>query len=107
MPAKSKSSDQDGERFCPWCEMKYPVDTNRRIPLCPDCQAGLLEYDKEALVDLLGRVAGVNVIAMAALSLHAPDALETLGLWNAPARSGFSRRPVTMKEFARKHMKVQ
>jgi hypothetical protein len=58
-------------------------------------------------VDLIGRMAGVNVIMIASLSLHAQDALETLGLWNAPEQEGFDRRPGTMKEFARKHVKVQ
>ena len=53
-------------------------------------------------MEMLGRVAGVNVITMASLSLHSPDSLDTLGLWNAPKREGFSRRPVTMKEYTRK-----
>jgi hypothetical protein len=75
-------------------------------PLCPDYREELLEQPKEILVDMLGGVAGVNVIAMASLSLHSPDSLDTLGLWNAPKREGFSRRPVTMKELTRKNRRV-
>jgi hypothetical protein len=65
-----------------------------------------MEHPKEVLVDMLGRVAGVNVIAMASLAVHAPDSLDTLGLWNAPEREGFTRRPVTMKELTRKYRRV-
>ena len=57
-------------------------------------------------MDMLGRVAGVNVIAMASLALHSPDSLDTLGIWNAPKREGFTRRPITMKEFTRKYRRV-
>lgn len=105
MPTRTKTANKD--RFCPWCERKFDAAPEHRSPLCPECRGGLLEYDKEALVDLVGRMAGINVIMMASLSLHAPDVLETLGLWDSPEREGFSRNAVTMKEFAKKHMKVQ
>jgi len=64
-----------------------------------------MEQPKEFLVDMLGRVAGVNVIAMA--SLREDDFLEELGLWNAPQREGASRRLLTMKEFSRRRQRVQ
>lgn len=101
-----KADAESGDRICPWCENKYVPPPKHRTPLCPECRSGLLEYDKEALVDLLGRVAGVNVMVMTSLAAHAPEALDIFGLWNAPEREGFSRRPVTMKEFAKKHLKV-
>ena len=57
-------------------------------------------------MDMLGRVAGVNVITIASLAIHSPDSLDTLGLWNAPEREGFTLRPVTMREFIRKYRRV-
>jgi len=107
MPAKRKITLPNDERLCPWCENKYRATPDYTAPICPDCRAELLEQPKEVLVDMLGRVAGVNVITMASLSLHSPDSLDTLGLWNAPKREGFSRRPVTMKELTRKQRRVQ
>jgi hypothetical protein len=104
MPQKEDISID--ERLCPWCERKYHPPSGHTGAVCPDCREELLEQPKEILVDMLGRVAGVNVIAMASLSLHSPDSLDTLGLWNAPKREGFSRRPVTMKELTRKQRRV-
>jgi hypothetical protein len=106
MPTSRKIPAQDDERLCPWCERTYRAPTEHAGPLCPDCREELLEQPKEILVDMLGRVAGVNVIAMASLSLHSPDSLDMLGLWDAPKREGFSRRPVTMKELTRKNRRV-
>jgi len=105
MPMKHKTG-QDDERLCPWCETKYQPAPDHAGTVCPDCRTELLEQPKEFLVDMLGRVAGVNVIVMASLAVHSPDSLDTLGLWNAPEREGFSRRPVTMKEFTRKYRRV-
>ena len=106
MPTKSKDTGHGDERLCPWCESKYHPPPDYTAPICRDCREELLEESKEFLVDMLGRVAGVNVITMASLAVHSPDSLETLGLWNAPKREGFSRRPVTMKEFIRKYRRV-
>lgn len=107
MPIKRKTPGLDDERLCPWCETKYHPAPDHAGTVCPECRAELLEQPKEFLVDMLGRVAGVNVIVMASLAVHSPDSLDTLGLWNAPEREGFSRRPVTMKEFTRKYRRVQ
>jgi hypothetical protein len=98
---------KSGERLCSWCEHKYHATSENTSGLCPDCRSDLLEQPKEVLVDMLGHVAGVNVIAMASLAVYAPDSLDTLGLWNAPAREGFSRFPVSMKQLTRKHRRVQ
>ena len=106
MPTKRKTTGQDDERLCPWCETKYHPTPDHAGTVCSDCRAELLEQPKEFLVDMLGRVAGVNVIVMASLAVHSPDSLDTLGLWNAPEREGFSRRPVAMKEFTRKYRRV-
>ncbi len=106
MPQSRKISPQDNERLCPWCETKYRAAPDYTAPICPDCREELLEQPKEFLVEMLGRVAGVNVIAMASLALNSPESLDTLGLWNAPEREGFSRRPVTMKELTRKKRRV-
>ena len=106
MSTKSRTVGRDDERLCPWCENKYRATPDYTVPICPDCRAELMEHPKEVLVDMLGRVAGVNVIAMASLAVHAPDSLDTLGLWNAPEREGFTRRPVTMKELTRKYRRV-
>lgn len=106
MSTKSKPLGRDGERLCPWCESKYRAAPDYIAPICPDCRTELLEEPKEFLVDMLGRVGGVNVIAMASLALHSPDSLDTLGIWNAPKREGFTRRPITMKEFTRKYRRV-
>jgi len=105
MPIKRKTGPDYG-RLCPWCETKYHPAPDHAGTVCPDCRTELLEQPKEFLVDMLGRVAGVNVIVMASLAVHSPDSLDTLGLWNAPEREGFSRRPVTMKEFTRKYRRV-
>lgn len=107
MPTKPRNTQRDGERLCRWCETKYHAAADHSGPICPDCRAELLEQPKEFLVDMLGRVAGVNAIAMASLALNSPDVVETLGLWNAPQREGLSRRNLTAKEFARKHQKFQ
>ena len=48
-------------------------------------------------MDMLGRVAGVNVMAMASLAANSPETLDTLGLWDAPVREGFSRSPITIE----------
>jgi hypothetical protein len=88
-------------------EAKYYPAPDYAATVCPDCRTELLEQPKEFLVDMLGRVAGVNVITIASLALHSPDSPDTLGLWNAPKREGFTRRPVTMKEFIRKYRRVQ
>ena len=106
MSTKSKTLGRDDERLCPWCENKYRATLDYTVPMCPDCRTDLMEQPKEVLVDMLGRVAGVNVIAMASLAVHSPDSLDTLGLWNAPEREGFTRRPVTMKELTRKYRRV-
>jgi hypothetical protein len=53
-----------------------------------------------------GRVADVNILTIASLAIHSPDSLDTLGLWNASEREGFTRRPVTMKELIRKYRRV-
>jgi hypothetical protein len=106
MPAKRKITEPNDERFCPWCETKYHTRSDQTGPLCSDCRGELLEQPKEFLVDMLGHVAGVNVISMASLALSSPDTLDTLGLWNAPEREGFGRHPITMKQFARKHQRV-
>jgi hypothetical protein len=98
---------KSGDRLCSWCEHKYHAASENASGLCPDCRSDLLEQPKEVLVDMLGHVAGVNVIAMASLAVYAPDSLDTLGLWNAPAREGFTRSPVTMKQLTRKHRRVQ
>jgi hypothetical protein len=66
-----------------------------------------MEQPKEFLVDMLGRVAGVNVIAMPSLAANSPETLDTLGLWNAPEREGFSRGPITMKQSSRKRQRFQ
>ena len=106
MPSNRKIPAQDEERLCPWCEAKYRPAPDYAATVCPDCRGELLEQPKEFLVDMLGRVAGVNVITIASLAIHSPDSLDTLGLWNAPEREGFARRPVTMKEFTRKYRRV-
>jgi hypothetical protein len=106
MPTKRKTTEQDDERLCPWCETKYHPAPDHAGTVCPDCRIELLEQPKEFLVDMLGRVAGVNVIVMASLAVHSPDSLIRLALWNAPKREGFSRRPVTMKELTRKYRRV-
>ena len=98
---------KDGERLCSWCEHTYRATSDRTSGLCPDCRSELMEQPKEVLVDMLGHVAGVNVIAMASLAVYAPDSLDTLGLWDAPVREGFTRHPVTMKQLRRKHRRVQ
>ena len=57
--------------------------------MCRDCRAELLEQPKEFLVDMLGRVAGVNVITIASLALHSPDSLDTLaGVYCEPRHHG-------------------
>jgi hypothetical protein len=88
------------------CVAIRAITRNQSGPLCRDCRAELLEQPKEVLVDMLGHVAGVNVISMAALALSSPDTLDTLGLWNAPKREGFGHHPITMKEFVRKRQRV-
>jgi hypothetical protein len=107
MPPKRKIPAQDDERLCPWCETKYHPAPDYAATVCPECRGELLEQSKEFLVDMLGRVAGVNVITIASLAIHSPDSLDKLGLWNAPERGGFARRPVTMKEFTRKYRRIQ
>ena len=107
MPQNRNIPPQDEKRLCPWCETKYDPPSGHPGSLCPDCRTDLLEQPKEVLVDMLGRVAGVNVITMASLAVYSPDSLDTLGLWNAPKREGFTRRPVSMKELTRKQRRVQ
>jgi len=107
MPRKSKTPTHNDERLCPWCEDRYRPASDYTSPVCPDCRGELMDQPKEVLIDMLGRVAGVNVIVMASLALHAPDSLETLGLWNGTERVGFSRRPAKMKELTRKDRRVQ
>jgi hypothetical protein len=74
MPQKPKINNK--ERFCPWCERKYDdAPSEHTGPLCPDCREELMEQSKDFLVDMLGHVAGVNVIAMAALAANSPETL--------------------------------
>jgi len=87
MPTKRKIIGQDDERLCPWCERKYRSAQDHAGIVCPDCRAELLDEPKDFLVDMLGRVAGVNMMALASLAVHAPDSLDTLGVWNAPERT--------------------
>ena len=75
-------------------------------PLCPDCRSELLEQSKEFLVDMLGHVTGVNLLTMAAAG-DKDDLLERTGMVDTPKREGFTRRPMTMKQFARKRQRVQ
>src|SRR5450432_4851311 len=105
MPQREKISVD--ERFCPWCETRYHATPDQSGPLCCDCREELLEQPKEFLVDMLGRVAGVNVMALASLAANSPETLDTLGLWDAPVREGFSRSPITMKQFSRKRQRFQ
>ena len=106
MPQDRKLPTPDDARICPWCEKQYRTPPGHTGSVCPECRAELMEQPKEVLVDMLGRVAGVNVITMASLSLHAPDSLDALGLWDSPKREGFTQRPVTMKAFTRKQRRV-
>ena len=107
MSRKTKTATQNDERLCPWCEDRYRPASDYTSTVCRDCRAELMEQPKEALIDMLGGVAGVNVIVMASLALHAPDSLEILGLWNTPEREAFSRHPATAKEVTRKYRRVQ
>jgi hypothetical protein len=59
-----------------------------------------MAQSKEFLVDMLGRVAGVNVIAIASLAANSPGTAERLGVLDV---EGSELRRVTMKEFAQKH----
>jgi hypothetical protein len=106
MPAKRKITEPNDERFCTWCETKYHGRPDHTGPLCSDCRAELLEQSKEFLVEMLGHVASVNVISMAFLALNSPDLLDTMGMWNAPRREGFSQRLIAMREFVRKGQRV-
>ena len=102
MPSKTKKPTPPTERLCPWCEDRYHPASAYTGTVCPDCRAELMEQPKEFLIDMIGGMAGVNVIVMAALAIHAPDAIEALGLLSTPEREEFWRRPTKMKELTRK-----
>ena len=89
------------DRYCPWCDKKYETSADSG-PFCDDCRSKLLEQPKEFLVDMLGHVAGVNALAMAALRAS-PYLLEEFGLTGGPeeARSKF-----TLKELAKARKRV-
>jgi hypothetical protein len=105
MPTK-RTITQPSERLCPWCETMFHAAPDQSSPLCPDCRSELLEQSKEFLVDMLGHVSGVNLLTMAAAG-DKDDLLERTGMVDTPKREGLSRRPMTMKQFARKRQRVQ
>ena len=107
MSQRAKVPLKEGERLCPWCERSYRASPDYKTALCHDCQADLMDQPKEVLIEMLARVAGVNVIAMASLAVYAPDSLDTLGLWDSPKREGFTRHAVSMKQLTRKLRRVQ
>src|ERR1035438_7605818 len=82
------------ERLCPWCETIYPLPPGHTSQICPECRTKLLDESKEFLVDMLGRVTGLNVVLMSNLPVP-PGVLEALHL----QEKGGSRR-LNMKEAA-------
>ena len=82
------------ERLCPWCETTYTLPSGHTSQLCPECRTALLDEPKEFLVDMLGRVTGLNVVLMAALPVP-PGFLDNLGLQG----KGSGRR-LSMREAA-------
>ena len=89
------------DRYCPWCDKKYEAPSDSG-PLCDECRSELLEQPREFLVDMLGHVAGVNALAMAALRAS-PHLLEEFGLTGG----GEGARPkLTLKELAKTRKRV-
>ena len=94
------------QRLCPWCEEMYDAQTDQTGSLCSGCQSELMEQPKEFLVDLLAHITAVNLLMMAEAG-DKDELLEKAGMIDTPKREGFTRRPLTMKQFARKHQRVQ
>src|SRR5271157_2113353 len=88
--ARAKEFDMK-ERYCPWCDRKYQAESDKSSPLCDECRTELLEQPKEFLVDMLGHVAGVNALAMAALR-GSPHLLEEFGLTGSGSEEADSGR---------------
>ncbi len=93
------------ERYCPWCERKYRPKNDESGPLCDDCRTELMEQSKEFLVDMLGHVAGVNALAMAALRAS-PGILDEFGLASGAEETGFPRK-LALRELTKNRQKVQ
>ena len=72
--------------YCPWCDKKYETSADSG-PFCDDCRSKLLEQPKEFLVDMLGHVAGVNALAMAALTPRRISSKNS-GLLTVPKKLG-------------------
>ena len=92
MPEKIIQLPRREKRLCPWCENAFTLPDDYSNQMCPECRNKLLELPKEALVDLLGKVTGLNVIIMSALPVP-PDILHRLDL-----RAKGSGRRLTMSE---------
>ena len=92
------------DRYCPWCDkiMRRRPTAADCGPLHDDCRSELLEQPKEFLADMLGHVAGVNALAMAALRAS-PYLLEEFGLTGG---SEEARSKFTLKELAKARKRV-
>ena len=89
------------ERLCPWCETIYPLPSGHPGQICPECRTKLLDESKEFLVDMLGRVTGLNVVLMSSLPVP-PGVLEALHLQEKATMRRLSMKAAAAQTDAKK-----
>jgi hypothetical protein len=94
------------DRYCPWCDRKYQAESNKGGPLCDECREELMEQPREFLVGMLGHLADLNALAIAALRAS-PHLLEEFGLaGSGPEEADGTRRKLTLKELAKSRQRA-